>query len=71
MKGFREKIWTINDKTNEFQGIYQWSSKEAAERYPERLIFKLMTKRAAPGSVSYEIIPNTDIAVFISTNSTD
>ncbi len=71
MKDFREKIWTINDKTNEFQGIYQWSSKEAAERYPQTFIFKLMTKRSAPGSVSYEIIPNTDIAVFITTNSAD
>jgi hypothetical protein len=66
MKDFREKIWTINDKTSEFQGIYQWSSKEAAERYPQTLIFKLMTKRSAPGSVSYEIIPNTDLSEYLS-----
>jgi hypothetical protein len=66
MKDFREKIWTINDKTNEFQGIYQWSSKESAERYPDTFIFKLMTKRAVPGTVSYEILPNTDLSGYLS-----
>jgi hypothetical protein len=65
MNGFREKIWTINEKTNEFQGIYQWSSKEAAGRYPETFIFSLMTKRAAPGTVSYEIMPDTDIVEYL------
>jgi hypothetical protein len=65
MKGFREKIWTINEKTNEFQGIYQWSSRETAGRYPETFIFRLMTKRAAPGTVSYEILPGADIVEYI------
>jgi len=65
MKGFREKIWTINEKTNEFQGIYQWSSRETAKRYPETFIFRLMTKRAAPGTVSYEILPDADIVEYI------
>lgn len=68
MKGFREKIWTINESTNDFQGIYQWSSKEMAARYPETFIFKLMTKRAAPGTVSYEIIPNTDLTYYVAAN---
>ena len=66
MKGFREKNWTINENTNDFQGIYQWSSREMAERYPGTFIFKLMTKRAAPGTVSYEIIPNTDLSEYLS-----
>ena len=65
MKGFREKNWTINENTNDFQGIYQWSSREMAERYPDTFIFKLMTKRAAPGTVSYEIIPNTDLSEYL------
>jgi hypothetical protein len=66
MKGFREKDWTINESTNDFQGIYQWSSKEMAVRYPETFIFKLMTKRAIPGTVSYEIMPNTDLSEYLS-----
>ena len=65
MKGFREKGWTINEDTNEFQGIYQWSSREAAEQYPETFIFKLMTKRAAPGTVSYVIMPKTNLPKYI------
>jgi hypothetical protein len=65
IKGFQEKIWTINESTNDFQGIYQWSSKEMAARYPETFIFKLMIKRAAPGTVSYEIMPNTDLSEYI------
>lgn len=57
--GFREKIWTINEETGEFQGIYQWDSLESAERYPESFIFKAMTKRAVSGSVSIEIQKKT------------
>ena len=67
MKGFREKDWTINENTNQFQGIYQWSTRERAEQYPGTFIFKQMTKRAVKGTVSYEIIPNTDISEYIST----
>ena len=69
MKGFREKYWTINENTNDFQGIYQWSTKETAERYPETFIFKLMTKRAAPGTVTYEILPKTDLSEYLSATS--
>lgn len=69
MEGFLEKDWTINEATNEFQGIYQWSSTEAAENYPDSLIFKLMTKRAAPGTVTYETMPNTDLSAYLSAKS--
>ena len=67
MEGFREKIWTINESTNEFQGIYQWSTNEAAVSYPDSFIFRLMTKRAAPGTVSYEVIPRKDIHEYLKT----
>ena len=65
MKGFREKYWTIDEDTSLFQGIYQWSSKETAEGYPDTFIFRVMTKRSAPGTVSYEIIPNTEISAYL------
>ncbi|MFC1524274.1 YdhR family protein [Thermodesulfobacteriota bacterium] len=65
MEGLREKIWTVNDKTMTFQGIYQWSSQELAERYPESFIFGRMTRRAAPGTVKYEIFPATEISGYI------
>ena len=65
MKGFREKIWTFNEDTDFFQGIYQWESKEIAEKYPKSFVFNLMTKRAAPGTVSYEIIENTELIEYL------
>lgn len=65
MKGFREKCWTFNEETGYFQGIYQWESKEAAEKYPNSFILRLMVKRAVPGTVSYEILPDTDLSEYI------
>lgn len=65
MKGFREKYWTFNEDTDYFQGIYQWESKEIAENYPGSFIFKLMTKRAASGTLSYEIIPDMVLSKYI------
>jgi hypothetical protein len=65
MEGFQEKFWTCHAKTGYFQGIYQWKSKKFAEKYPESFIFKLMTKRAAEGTLSYEIIPHTDLSEYI------
>lgn len=62
--GFRQKIWTINDK-GFFQGIYQWESKEFAEKYLESFIFKKMTKRSAEGTLSYEIIPDTVLSHYV------
>ena len=65
MRGFREKYWTFNDENDYFQGIYQWESKEIAEKYPDSFIFKLMTKRSAEGTLFYETIPNTDLSKYI------
>ena len=62
--GFRGKIWTINEE-GYFQGIYQWESKEFAEKYHESFIFKLMTKRSAAGTLSYEIIPDTLLSNYV------
>jgi len=62
--GFRQKIWMINDK-GFFQGIYQWESKEFAEKYPETFIFKMMTKRSAEGTLSYEVIPDTLLSNYV------
>ncbi len=62
--GFLQKIWSVS-KDGYFQGIYQWASEEFAEKYPQSFIFKLMTKRAAEGTLSSGIIPNTFLSEFI------
>jgi hypothetical protein len=55
--GFQEKIWAVSED-GYFQGIYQWASKELAEKYPQSFIFKMMTKRSAEGTLDYEVIPD-------------
>lgn len=62
--GFLEKIWTFSEDET-FQGIYQFISKEEAEAYPDSFIFKLMTKRAAEGTLSFEIVPDTTLEEYI------
>lgn len=62
--GFRQKIWTVSED-GYFQDIYQWASKEVAETYPDSFIFKLMTKRSAEGTLSYEVIPDTVLPHYV------
>jgi hypothetical protein len=62
--GFCEKVWTMNEE-GYFQGIYQWESKHYAEEYPESFIFKMMTKRSAAGTLSYEVIPDTLLSHYV------
>ena len=62
--GYREKIWIVSDD-GYIHGLYQWASKEHAETYPRSFVFKLMTKRAAKGSVTYEVIPDTSLLKYI------
>jgi hypothetical protein len=40
-----------------FQGIYEWDTIQDAEIYKKSLAIKLMTKRAIPGSVTFQITP--------------
>ena len=62
--GFREKVWAVSED-GYFQGIYQWATREFAESYPRSFIFKLMTKRSAEGTLSYEIIPDTALSHYV------
>jgi hypothetical protein len=65
-RGFKQKLWMINDK-GFFQGIYEWESEESAEKYPESFIFKMMTKRSETGTVSYEVIPDILLSDYFNT----
>jgi len=71
MKGFREKYWTIDEQSGIFQGIYQWESKESADKYPDSFVFGLMTSRSVKETLSYEIIPNTNLSKYIERLSSD
>jgi len=57
LPGFRSKLWTLNETTGNFQGIYEWDTVQDAENYARSFAMRFMTMRSVPGSVSYEIIP--------------
>lgn len=65
LPGFRAKLWTIDEKSGDFQGIYQWDRLEDAQNYANSFALNFMTSRSVPGSVSYEIIPNTSLKEYI------
>jgi hypothetical protein len=56
--GFRSKTWMLGRDTAAFQGVYEWDSVEDAEAYWTSFPMRLMKRRAVPGSVMYEIVPN-------------
>jgi hypothetical protein len=58
-KGFRSKYWTVDYKTGECQGIYEWDSYKDAIRYSKSIAVKVMTNRSEKGSVSYKVLENT------------
>jgi hypothetical protein len=65
LPGFRAKLWMHNEKTGEFQGIYQWETAEAAECYAKSFAMKFMTMRSVPGSISYRIVPEQDNSIEV------
>lgn len=50
--GFVKKIYAVNHKNGYWQGMYQWASVEDLEEYKKSFVFKVMNKRAVPGSIN-------------------
>ncbi len=63
--GFKDKVWMINEDTGFWQGVYQWESEDAVERYIKSFVLGVMNKRSVPNSISYEIIPNTNLSEYM------
>lgn len=59
-KGFRSKYWCVNEDTGMCQGIYEWDKPEDAEHYSKSIAVRNMTKRSKPGTVTYEVLDNTE-----------
>ena len=57
LPGFRSKTWALQKETGGFQGIYEWDTIQDAENYKRSFAIKLMSKRAVPGSITFQIIP--------------
>ena len=53
--GFRSKLWMLGQETGQFQGVYEWDTRVAAEAYMRSFAIRLMTRRAIPETLSHEI----------------
>ena len=68
--GFHDKLWMIDSKTGYWQGVYQWDSTKAIEQYKQSFVLGIMNKRALDSSISYQILPDTNLEDFIRTHKT-
>ncbi len=57
--GFRSKTWLLGRQTGDFIGLYQFDTVDCAEAYWNSLPLRMMRRRAAPGSLSHEVVPYT------------
>lgn len=53
--GFRSKTWHLGQSTGDFVGHYEFDTIEEAQAYWDSLPLRMMRRRAAPGSVTYEV----------------
>ncbi len=58
LPGFRSKLWSYNEETGYFQGIYEWDTIKHAKKYSTSFAMKFMTRRSKPSSVSSSILLN-------------
>lgn len=63
--GFVKKIYAVNPENGYWQGMYQWKSLKHLEAYKKSFVFKIMNKRAIPGSINSFEIENENLDNFI------
>ncbi len=63
--GFRDKLWMIDWQTGYWQGLYQWDSTDAIEKYKKSFVLGIMNRRSIHSTLSYEIIPDLDINEYL------
>jgi hypothetical protein len=63
--GFVQKIYAVNDHNGYWQGMYEWSSEEHLARYQRSLVFRVMNKRAIPGSIRSMVFQEQELRTFV------
>ncbi len=69
--GFVQKIYAVNDDNGYWQGMYQWESEEHLARYQRSLVFRVMNKRAIPGSIRSMVLPDRELGHFVESHLND
>lgn len=62
--GFVKKIYAVNHKNGYWQGMYQWESLEYLKEYKKSFVFKVMNKRAIPGTIQSIQFENKSLDIF-------
>ena len=55
LKGFRSKLWLLDEEGGDWMGIYEWQTVEDARNYSKSFAMRFMTGRSVEGSVSFKI----------------
>lgn len=63
--GFMHKIYAVNHDNGYWMGMYQWKSAEHLVRYQHSLVFRVMNKRAIPGSIRSIVLPGQELRHFV------
>jgi len=63
--GFGYKIWMIDWETNYWQGIYEFDNTAAIDQYKKSFVLGMMNKRAISDTISYHVLPDTDIREYV------
>ena len=63
--GFVQKIYAVNSVNGYWQGMYQWKSMKYLEEYKKSFVFRMMNKRAIPGSINSFEIENENLVNFV------
>lgn len=56
LPGFRSKLCSVDERIDDFMGVYEWDTVEDAENYAHSFAMRFMVRRSIPGSLSYEMI---------------
>ncbi len=54
-RGFRAKMWMVDESTGVCQGVYEWQTMRDAENYSRSIALRFMTRRSVASSVEFKI----------------
>lgn len=64
-RGFRVKLWMVDQVSKNYLGMYQWVGEENAQVYAEALC-RVLRPLSMRGSVWYDLQPRQDFDTFLS-----
>jgi len=63
--GFMQKMYAVNQDNGYWQGMYQWKTEGDLARYRQSFVFRMMNRRAVPGTVHSMIMPGQQLVQYV------